>query len=364
MARDPYDVLGVPKSASADQIKQAYRKLSKELHPDKHKGDKAAEEKFKEVNKAYEILSDPQKKQAFDQFGEAGVNGGAGFGGGGGGFGGFDFSGFQQQGGRMDFGDIFDTFFGGGGGRRAKPDNQGSDREVEITLTLLEAVQGGERTITVRLLRSCSACKGTGAKEGSKLEICKECGGAGSVTRRSQSFFGMVQQTVICPACHGSGKVPEKKCSSCDGEGRRAEDATITFDIPAGIDDGQRLRLRGQGDAGRQGGPAGDLYVRIRVKEDSRFVRDGADVRSSFSISVPDAVLGTEIQVETVNGPVTLKIPAGTQSGQEFRIKGKGIPVLGSSKHGDHYVTVTVEIPGKISKEEKRLLEEWRALQK
>jgi molecular chaperone DnaJ len=357
MSQDYYAILGVAKSASQDEIKQAYRKLSKELHPDKHKGDKAVEEKFKQVNKAYEVLSDAKKRQMYDQFGEAGAQGGGGFNGGG--FGGFDFSGFQN-GERVDFSDMFESFFGGGQGRRRSTTQQGDDREVQITLDFLESVSGGERSVRVRLLRPCATCNGTGAKKDSKLITCKECNGTGEIMRRVQSFFGVVQQSMQCQRCHGSGKIPEQACSSCDGEGRKAEDATVTFTVPAGIANGQQLRLRGQGDAGRQGGPAGDLFVRVNVRADHRFIRDGDDIRSTIAINVPQAVLGDDISIETVHGPLTLKVPAGTQSGQELRVKGKGMPVLGTSRHGDHYVTVMVQIPTKLSKEERKIVEQWR----
>ncbi len=359
MARNYYDILGVPKDASPDDIKSAYRKLSKEWHPDKHKGDKKAEDKFKEINEAYEALSDPKKKQSYDQFGSTNPGGG-GFNPGAG-FGGFDFSGFAGGGERVDFSDLFEGFFGGGrrGGPRAP--ERGSDREVSITLTLQQAVSGLQQTLRLRKLVPCSHCKASGAEPGSAINTCKECGGTGQIVRTSQSFFGVVQQSAQCPTCKGSGKVPEKACKECTGEGRRAGDVSVTIDIPAGISDGQSLRVRGEGDAGPRGSESGDLYVRISVAPDERFEREGDDIRSEAVISVPDAVLGTEMSVETVHGPVNLKIPAGTQSGQVFRIKNKGMPVLNSSRSGDHYVTVTVEIPAKLSREERKLVEEWRS---
>lgn len=361
MSRDYYAVLGLAKNASADEVKAQYRKLSKEWHPDKHKGDKKAEDKFKEINEAYEVLNDPKKKQMYDQFGAAGVNGGAGGFGGGAGFSGFDFSGFTGGGQRVDFSDLFEGFFGGG--RRGGPrEERGADREVEIAIEFTESVTGMRREMQIKKLRTCDRCGGDGAEKGSKVITCPDCGGTGQIVKTSQSFFGMLQQSVLCPKCKGSGKVPEKACSKCDGEGRVSDVAKITIDIPAGIDEGQTLRVRGEGDAGRQGAAAGDLYVRIHVRPDARFVREGDDIKTSTAISVPDAILGTEISVETVQGSTTLKIPAGTQSGQIFRIKHKGMPVLNTSRFGDHYVTVTVEIPSRMSREERRLVEEWKKI--
>lgn len=362
MSRDYYGILGIARSASPDDIKSAYRKLSKEWHPDKHKGDKKAEDKFKEINEAYEALSDPKKKQTYDQFGTTG-NGAGGFGGGGQGFGGFDFSGFTGGQGGADFSDLFEGFFGGG--RRGGPrEERGDDREIAITIDFMESVSGAQRDVSFKRLAKCPDCEGSGARKGSSLITCKECGGTGQVVRRAQSFFGVVQQAVVCPTCKGSGKIPEHACSTCDGEGRTSQTTTINIDIPAGIADGQSLRLKGEGDAGRRGATSGDLYIRIRVMADKRFERDGDDIRTAYTLSVPDAILGTEVPIETVLGSVKLKIPAGTQSGQLFRIKHKGMPVLNSSRFGDHYVTVTVEIPSKLSREEKKLLEEWRELQK
>lgn len=362
MPSDYYKILGVERSASADDIKQAYRRMSKEWHPDKHKGDKKAEEKFKEINEAYEALNDPKKKQMYDQFGTTGTGAGAGTGGFGGGFGGFDFSDFQQAGGRVDFSDLFEGFFGGAGGRRARREERGGDREVELTIEFMQAVAGIRQQISIRKMNPCDQCGATGAEKGSELVTCKECGGTGQIVRTSQSFFGAVQQAFVCPKCKGSGKVPEKACKKCSGEGRISETATVTIDIPAGIDDGQTLRVRGEGDAGRQGTPAGELYVHIRVRPDPRFTREGDDIQTSIKITVPDAILGTEAAVETVTGSTQLKIPAGTQSGQVFRIKHKGMPVLNTSRFGDHYVTVVVEVPSKLSREERRLVEEWRQI--
>ena len=357
MASDYYKILGLSRSASADDIKQAYRKLSKEWHPDKHKGDKKAVDKFKEINEAYEGLNDPKKKQMYDQFGSTG-SGSGGFGGGQG-FGGFDFSGFAG-GQRVDVGDLFEGFFGGG--RKQPREERGGDREVEIGIDFTDTVTGARKEMQIKKLRACDMCSGSGAEKGSKLITCPDCGGTGQIMKTAQSFFGTIQQAMQCPRCKSSGKVPEKACSKCSGEGRISDVAKITLDIPAGIDDGQTLRVRGEGDAGRQGAPAGELYVHVRVRADARFTREGDDIRTVTSINVPDAILGSEIAAETVHGSTTLKIPAGTQSGQVFRIKQKGMPVLNTSRFGDHYVTVTVEIPAKLSREERKLVEEWKRL--
>ncbi|MDD4319166.1 MAG: molecular chaperone DnaJ [Candidatus Peribacteraceae bacterium] len=353
MAKDYYGVLGLQKGASAEEVKKAYRRLSKELHPDKHKGGKDAEKRFKEVNEAYEVLSNPQKKQMYDQFGEAGVNGGAA---GQGGFGGFDFSG---AGGADAFSDLFEGFFGGGR-RQAAARQEGNDLEVEIAIDLSEVVTGVRRDVRIRRNIACDRCGGNGAEPGTKLDTCGECGGTGQVTRTAQSFFGVIQQRTVCPRCRGSGKVPEKPCTKCDGEGRVASAEEVQVDVPPGIDDGQALRLRGQGEAGRRGATAGDLYVRVRVRPDDRFVREGADIRTVLDVPALDAILGATVDVETVQGNVSLKIPEGTQPGQVLRLKGKGLPVLNTSRFGDHFVTVNVKVPTRLGREERRILEEWR----
>ncbi len=362
MAKDFYEVLGIARGASADEIKKAYRALSKELHPDKHKGEKAAEQRFKEVNVAYEVLSNPQKRQMYDQFGSAGPGGGGGGGGGfGNGFQGFDFS--QFSGGDMGgFSDLFEGFFGGGRGQRRQADEHGQDREVELQINLQDVVKGVRHSFDLRRLRPCERCGGRGADPGSQIITCSECGGTGQVTHVAQSFFGTVQQRTICPKCRGAGKVPEKPCSACAGEGRTQQTSPVQVEVPAGISDGQTLRLKGEGDAGRHGSVAGDLYVHIRVKPDPRFQRDGDDIRTEAMVPVLDAILGTTLAVETVHGSVSLKIPAGTQPEQVLRIKGKGLPVLSSSRMGDHFVTVKVLVPTKLSRKEQQLLEEWRRI--
>lgn len=353
MPKDYYQILGVPRTASGDDIKKAYRKLSKELHPDKHKGDKEAEKRFKEVNEAYEVLSDAGKKQRYDQFGEAGVNGNAG-----GGFGGFDFSGFGN-GGADAFSDLFEGFFGGRQRQAAR--EEGRDVEVEVTITFAEAVSGVRREIGIRTLRACDRCSGSGAEPDTKVVTCSECGGTGQVTRTAQSFFGVVQQRMVCPTCHGEGKIPEHPCKKCDGEGRVSQNVTVSVDIPAGINEGQSLRLRGEGEAGRKGRKSGDLYVHVHIRPDDRFRREGDDIHTEAEIHALDAILGTTIEVETVHGAVSLKIPEGTQPAQVLRIKGKGMPILNTSRTGDHYVTVRVKVPTKLSREERRIVEEWKA---
>jgi molecular chaperone DnaJ len=357
MARDFYAILGVSKGASQDDIKSAYRKLSKELHPDKHKGDKSKEDRFKEVNQAYEVLGDPQKRQRYDQFGEAGANAGSGFGGGQG-FGGFDFSGFQQ-GDMGGFADLFGDLFGGQ--RAQRQSDEGGDLEVQISLPLKDVIAETERTFKVRKFITCDHCTGTGSEKGTQMKTCPECTGTGQVTRTAQSLFGRIQQRMLCPTCKGAGKIPEKPCKKCDGEGRVQENATVTIKIPAGIDHGQTLRIRGEGHAGRRKAASGDLYVHIRIEKDPRFTREGADIHGHAMVHVLDAILGTEISVETLHGNVTLKVPEGTQPGTVLRIKGKGLPVLSSSRHGDHFVEIHVEIPKKLSRSERRILEDWKS---
>lgn len=362
MAKDYYHILGISRSASADDIKQAYRKQSRELHPDKHKGNKEKEAKFKEVNEAYDILSDPKKRQAYDQFGTAdgarGSGGGQGFSGfdSGGGFN-FDASNFEG------FGDIFESFFATaarGGGRGRAADTRGQNVEMELTVPFADAVRGSDREMSFRVLVTCSVCSGSGGEPGFALTTCPECSGAGQVIRQARSLFGTIQQATVCPRCKGSGKVPEKPCKNCSGEGRVTQQKTVRIHIPAGIDEGQTLRVASEGEAGRQNGKAGDLLVHIRVQPDPRFVREGDDIRTEVSVNIPDTVLGTTMNVPTVQGDVALKIPAGTQPGTVLRMKGRGMPVLNTSRHGDHYVTVSVIVPGKLSREERRLYEELK----
>jgi len=355
MAKEFYDTLGVAQDASQEDIKRAYRKLSKELHPDKHKGEKDAETKYKAVNEAYETLSDSKKRQAYDQFGKAGAQGG--FGGGQGGFNPEDLGGFS---------DIFESFFGGqrggGGGGRGRGQDQGQNVEVELVIDFDLVIKGGTKTIRLNRLRACDDCSGSGAAKGSKTVKCSDCGGTGQVTKTAQSFFGTIQQNFLCSSCKGKGEVPEETCKQCDGDGRSGKQDDVTVSIPAGIHEGQTLRMQGEGQAGHQGAPSGDLFVHIRIQPDKNFERDGDDIRSVAKISVLDAILGTTITVKTAQGDVKLKVPDGTQPSQVFRLKGKGLPVLSSSRHGDHYVTAEIEIPTKLSRTEKKLMEEWKKM--
>ncbi|MBP7114073.1 MAG: molecular chaperone DnaJ [Candidatus Peribacteraceae bacterium] len=360
MAKDYYAILGVQKSATEAEIKQAYRKLSKELHPDKHKGDKGKEAKFKEVNEAYEVLSDTTKRGNYDRFGNADFNGfGGGGGGGGGGFGGYQ-QGFEGMNFNGDLNDLFSSFFSGASGGGRRPDTRGRNVEVEISIPLSDAVKGAERTITFTTQITCDECAGSGSAPGAKTVTCTECSGAGSVQRTAKSLFGAIRQSVVCPTCSGSGKVPEKPCKKCSGDGRVSGKKTVNVRIPAGIDDGQTMRLTGEGEAGKQGVQSGDLLVHVRVEQDARFERQGDDIRSTLPLSVIDAVLGTEANIETVQGVTKVSIPAGTQPGQVLRLKGKGMPVLNTNRHGDHYVTVDILVPTKLSRDEKRLYEELK----
>jgi molecular chaperone DnaJ len=357
--RDYYDILGVSKSASADEIKRAYRKLAMEHHPDRHGGD---DSKFKEIGEAYEVLKDPQKKAAYDQFGHAGTQ--AGFGGASGPFEGSPFGGAQGFEG-FDFGDILNQFMGGaggpfGGGRSTGP-ARGRDLEVAVTIDFLEAVFGAEKDITLSLDDTCEHCHGDGAEPGSKIKTCDTCKGRGQVTRVQQTILGALQQTTICPTCAGRGKIPEKPCAVCHGSGIQRHQRVLKIKIPAGIDDRATIRLSGQGSAPRGGGQKGDLYVQIRVRPDRRFERSGRDILTETTIPMVEASLGTEVAIETVDGPVKLKIPPGTQSGKVFKLSGRGVPSLSgrANARGDHLVTVTVETPTKLSSKQRDLLEQF-----
>ncbi|SEG80993.1 molecular chaperone DnaJ [Marinobacterium lutimaris] len=348
--QDYYELLDVPRDASDRDIKKAYRRLAMKYHPDRNPDDKAAEDKFKEISEAYEVLSDAQKRAAYDQFGHAGVDGqGGGFGGGGFGGGG-DFSDI--------FGDVFGDIFGGGGGggRRRSSVQRGADLRYNLDLNLEEAVRGCEKTLKVPTLVGCEVCDGTGAKPGTSAKTCGTCGGIGQV-RMQQGFFS-VQQT--CPTCRGEGKVISDPCNSCHGQGRVEETKTLQVKIPAGVDTGDRIRLTGEGEAGTHGGPAGDLYVQVNVLQHPIFERDGKHLYCEVPISFVDAALGGELDVPTLDGRVKLKIPAETQTGKLFRLRGKGIaPVRGGST-GDLMVKVTVETPVSLSSRQKELLKEFQ----
>ncbi len=353
--RDYYEVLGVSKSASEDEIKKAFRKLAKQYHPDLHPGDKAAEEKFKEVNEAYEILSNPDKKAKYDQFGFAGVdpNYGAGAAGAGG-FGGFG-----------DMGDIFDSIFGGfgfGGSRASSNPNaprRGSDIRANVNIDFMEACKG--KTVKVRVNKTvqCDDCHGSGAAPGSGTKTCPECNGKGQRVITQQSLFGSVRQVVTCDRCKGKGKIVDTPCRKCGGQGIVKKATEVEVDIPAGIADGQIVRLAGGGNAGANGGPAGDLMVSINVRPDPIFERDGFDVWTEVPITFTQAVLGDEITIPTVDGKVTYTVPEGTQTGTVFRLRGKGIQKIRSNAHGDHYVRVIIEVPKNLSKEQKNILKDF-----
>jgi molecular chaperone DnaJ len=358
--RDYYDILGVAKSATADEVKRAYRKLAKEHHPDKHGGD---DSQFKELGEAYEVLKDPQKKAAYDQFGHtAGAQnpGGGNPFGGAGGFNaeGFDFS--QFQGGAGGFGDIFDMFFQGQGGGRTQQPAKGADLEAQVAIDFKEAVFGAERALHFEIDERCERCEGSGAEPGTHVATCDTCKGQGQVTRVQQTILGAVRQASVCPTCHGDGKIPEEKCSKCHGKGTVKETRELTVKIPAGIDNGSTIRLSGQGAAHRSA-PNGDLYVHVRVKPDANLKRSGQTISSTITIPMIDGTLGGEVPVETVDGAVKLKIPAGTQSGKLFRLSERGVPGIGGRKRGDHLVTVTVETPTKLTAKQRALLEEFAA---
>ncbi len=348
--RDYYEVLGVPKNASEEDIKKAYRKLAMKHHPDRNQGDaaKGAEEKFKEVKEAYEMLSDAQKRAAYDQYGHAGVDPNRGMGGGAEGYGGFAEA----------FGDIFGDMFGqqrggraGGGGRQVY---RGSDLSYVMEVTLEEAAKGKDAQIRIPSWENCDSCKGTGAKPGTQVKTCGTCNGAGAVQMR-QGFFS-VQQT--CPTCRGSGKVIPEPCTSCHGQGKVKRQKTLEVKIPAGIDGGMRIRSAGNGEPGTNGGPAGDLYIEIRLKKHDIFERDGDDLHCSVPISMVTAALGGEIDVPTLAGKAAIDIPEGTQSGKQFRLRGKGIKGVRSSYPGDLYCHISVETPVKLSEHQRRLLKE------
>lgn len=354
--RDYYEILGVAKSASADEIKKAYRRLAVKYHPDKDGGDEA---KFKELSEAYEVLKDQQKRQRYDQFGHAGVGGNGGSAGGNpfGGFGGFGAENIQFDFGDGGLGDIFGQFFGGGAGTRQRQ-KRGRDVETAVTLEFNEAVFGTEETLTMELDEPCSHCHGSTVEPGYSLKTCPTCKGAGQQTRIMNTVFGQIQQAVTCPTCEGTGKVPEKACSVCHGKGTVRREQAIRVKIPAGIDDGATIRLKEHGEA-VAGGPRGDLYVRIRVKSHKKFTRESDIILSEEHVGIVEAALGTEIDVETVDGQVRMKVPAGTQSGTDFKLSGHGVPHLGGKSRGPHIVSIIVDTPTKLTQKQKELLKEF-----
>lgn len=353
--RDYYEVLGVDKGASDDELKKAFRKAAVKHHPDKENGDEA---KFKEINEAYEVLKDKQKRQRYDQFGHAGVGGASG---GAGspfeGFGGANSQGFEFNfGGDGGLGDIFGQFFGGSQTNRGP--QRGRDVEVNLQLSFEEAIFGVEHKISLDLEAECEHCSGTTMEPGSSMKTCDTCKGAGQQTRVMNTMFGAIQQAVPCDACDGRGQVPEKVCTVCHGRGTKRKKQDITVKIPAGIDDGSTIRLKERGEAIGHG-QTGDLYVHIRVKAHKKFTREGDLILSDEHISMIDAALGTEIDVETVDGSVRMKVPAGTQSGTDFKLSGHGVPHLRRDSRGAHIVQVIVDIPTKLTKKQKELLQEF-----
>lgn len=352
--RDYYEVLGVNKGASGDEIKKAFRKMSKKYHPDLNPGDKAAEESFKEVNEAYQVLSDDEKRQRYDQFGHAGVDGNAGFGGGG--FGGFDMG---------DIGDIFGDIFGGfggfGGRQNRNGPRRGSDLSEYISLTFMEAAFGCKKKINITKTEACEECHGCGAKKGTQPVTCSQCNGSGQVQQRRQTMFGFSNVITECPTCKGKGKIIKEACSACRGTGNVRKNKTVEVNIPAGIDNDQVMRIGGAGNSGINGGPAGDLQLIIRVKPDEIFRREGYDVNVTFPISFVQAALGGTLKVPTIHGIVEYELPEGTQPNTRFRLRGKGIPVLNGRGNGDEYVTVTVEVPKNLNAKQKDLLREFDA---
>ena len=360
--RDYYEVLGVSKDASADEIKKAFRRLAVQHHPDKEGGD---ESKFKEINEAYEVLKDNEKRQRYDQFGHAGVGGAGGPGGGGA----YDFSGsgfnFNGQNINFDFGDgglgdIFSSFFGGGSRQRTR---RGRDIETVIDLDFKDAIFGVEKKIDLNIEVECEHCKATGAEPGYELKSCDTCKGSGQVITSVRTILGNIQQAQTCQDCHGSGKKPEKKCSVCDGRGVKRKQNSVELKIPAGIDDGATIRLREYGEV-ILNGPKGDLYVHIRVKPDKKFTREGDLILSHENVDMVTAALGGELKVSTVDGEVTIKIPAGTQSGTDFKLSGHGVPHMKRDSRGAQIVTVDVLTPTNLSKKQKEILESFRSLPK
>jgi molecular chaperone DnaJ len=352
--RDYYEVLELGKGASEDEIKKAYRKLAKKYHPDMNPGDKTAEEKFKEVNEAYAVLSDPDKKAKYDQFGHAAFDQTGGGAGGFGGFGGFDFSGF---------GDIFSDFFGGGSSRTSANRNapvQGDDLEYRLTITFEEAAFGCKKDINYARVEKCQTCKGTGSKDGA-TETCKACGGRGQTVKQVRTAFGIMSQTTTCDACRGKGKIVKNPCPDCSGKGYVRVKKTVTVTVPAGIDNGEYLRISGRGNDGRNGGQAGDLIVVVSVRPHQIFERDGSNIYCEVPITFAEAALGAEIEVPTLKEVAKYTIPEGTQNGASFTIRGKGIVNPRTGRTGDLVFTVGVEIPKNLTEKQKEIIRSFAA---
>ncbi|MBP9686609.1 MAG: molecular chaperone DnaJ [Candidatus Doudnabacteria bacterium] len=362
MAKNFYDILGVSKSANADEIKRAYRKKAHEFHPDKGSGN---EEKFKEVNEAYQVLSDQAKRSQYDRFGENYQQAG-GFGGGQGNpfGGGFDFNGFGGQGGmEFDLGDIFSDIFGGGrGGGQQSRRTRGIDLEMPLTISFEESVHGITKTLTLEKQDKCHVCGGNGAAPGSKVITCAKCHGQGQILTTRRTIFGNMQSAATCDVCEGDGKIPEVACSTCNGSGILRRPKTLEVKIPAGIDQGQRIRMQGEGEVGYKGSSPGDLYIVLRVTPSKEFRRDGYNLYKEVPVSFVQVALGTIIDVKTVDGELEVKVPSGTQPGTVLKISGKGVPHVNSGKRGDLLLTVRVIVPGKLSKKEKELIEQLAEL--
>ncbi len=351
--RDFYEVLGIGKDSTDADVKKAYRKLAKQFHPDVNTDDKTAESKFKEINEAYEILSDSQKRARYDQYGHAGVDPN-GFGGAGAGFGDFDFGGI---------GDIFESFFGGSGfGRSTRSRSgpqKGADLKYSMEISFEEAAFGLERELTVKRNAFCSSCGGSGARAGTSPEACKHCNGTGQVQYKQSTPFGQFINVKSCEVCRGEGKIILNQCTDCSGKGRIRKTTKIKLNVPAGIDDGQTISLRGEGDPGSKGGPAGDLFVTINVKPHVLFKRQANDIICEMPITFVQAVLGAELEVPTLDGKVKYSMPEGTQTGSIFRLKGKGIPYLRGNGRGDQYIKVEIEVPKKLNEKQKAILKEF-----
>ena len=359
MARDYYETLGVAKNATSDEIKSAYRKMAKKYHPDLHKDDENAAKKFQEINEAYQVLSDDQKRSQYDQFGHDAYTRSAQTGGQpGGGFGGFE--GFGGFGG---FDDILNSFFGGGSSQRRNGPRRGADIEVNVTISFEEAAFGVKRDITVTRKEQCEVCGGSGAKPGTTVKTCPRCGGSGQIRQQQQTLFGMSVVNVPCPDCRGEGKIIETPCEHCRGVGLVNKTRTISINIPAGIDNDQVMTLSGQGDMGYKGGPAGNVLVYIRVKPHKTFVREGVNLRMDMNISFAQAALGDEIEIPTLSGNVKYNLPAGTQTGTTFRLRDKGIKYLRQDKYGDLYVKVNIEVPRKLTDRQRELLIEFSGIE-
>lgn len=347
--RDYYEVLGIAKGASEDEIKKAYRQMAKKYHPDLNPGDKEAEARFKEVNEAYEVLSDAQKKARYDQYGHAGVDPNFGAGG----YQGYGFDGMD-----IDLGDIFSSFFGGGGSRRSNPNapRRGTDVSASVVISFEEAARGCKKQVDVRLVDTCSDCRGSGAAKGSAPQTCPVCNGTGQERRQQRTPFGVIQTQSVCSRCRGKGKIIDKPCPTCSGTGQVRRPSSVGINIPAGIADGQVITIRGKGNAGTNGGPAGDLEIQVAVRPHPVFEREGYDIHCELPLTFTQMALGAEVQVPTLDGNEPYTIREGTQPGETFRLKGKGFPYINGRGRGDEVVRVTVEVPKNLTSEQKKLL--------